>query len=192
MFKYRGLLHSICPNPTCSLEFKELSADYRSSMRSFASILVLFPVVLAGHTKRTDHVVHERRAAEPVAWGKRRVGADKVLPLRIGLKQQNMDQLENLLSSVSHPDSPLYGQHWTPARVVDFFSPHEDTVAAVTEWLAEYGLTGRLSRSKGWLEVDATIAEAEELLGAEYHVYSHESGIEQIGGSIFFFLETCS
>jgi tripeptidyl-peptidase-1 len=186
VFKYKRLFQLIALHPTCSLEFKGTSTDYCLSMHPFASVLVFFSVVLAGPSKRADHVLHERRVAEPVAWATRRLEADKVIPLRIGLKQQNMDRLEDLLLSVSHPDSPMYGQHWTPARVAEFFSPHDDTIVTVTDWLAEYGLTGQLSRSKGWLDVEMTVDKAEELLGADYHVYSHESGIEQIGVNFSF------
>ncbi|KAI0028799.1 subtilisin-like protein [Vararia minispora EC-137] len=154
-------------------------------MRSLIQVLVLCAIASAGTFKRADHVLHERRAMQPVSWVReRRLEADKILPLRIGLKQQNMDRVEDMLLSVSHPDSPTYAQHWSAERVVNFFAPHEDTVSAVTAWLAEYGLTGdrvRLSPNKGWLETELSVAEAEELLGAEYHVYSHASGIEQIG-----------
>lgn len=39
----------------------------------------------------------------------------------------------------------------------------------------------KVSKSKGWVEVSgATVGEVESLLGAEYHVFEHESGVEQI------------
>lgn len=153
-------------------------------MQSFASLLLLVSSAFA-LTRRADHVLHERRAADPAvrAWDRtRKLEADRILPLRIGLKQQNMHLVEDMLMDVAHPDSPNFGQHWSPERVVDFFKPADSTVDAVLAWLGEYGLTDRvkLSTSKGWVQLNATVAEVEELLGTEYHVYTHPSGVEQI------------
>src|ERR1700761_5092224 len=149
-------------------------------LRSLAWIFVFYTVAFAASIRRTDRVVHERRAMEPTAWLKsHRLDADKILPLRFGLKQQNMHRLDELLMSVAHPESSTYGQHWSPEQVLDFFSPSDETIAAVKEWLNDFGFNHdrvRLSSNKGWLEVNASVAEAEELLSAEYHVYSHPSG----------------
>ncbi|KAJ7752583.1 subtilisin-like protein, partial [Mycena metata] len=134
------------------------------------------------------HVVHEKRAADPHASGwiqGRRMDPNDIIPLRVGLQQQNLHQLEDLLLSVSHPDSPTYGQHWSPAQVVDLFSPSYETIAAVKNWLVNSGLSEerlRLSPSRGWINVNVTVAEAEDLLRTEYHVYTHpSSGVEQFG-----------
>lgn len=154
-------------------------------MRISFVVLSVCATAFAAPSPRSTHVVHERRAAEPVGWAKsRRLEAEKVLPLRIGLKQQNLDGLDDLLMFISHPDSPNYGQHWSPNRVVDHFSPSNSTVATVKDWLTYAGLSSnrlRHSVSKGWIEVNATVAEVEELLSTEYHVYTHTSGVEQIG-----------
>ncbi|KAA1472283.1 hypothetical protein DENSPDRAFT_171643 [Dentipellis sp. KUC8613] len=161
-------------------------------MRSLLSALLLGAVfALAAPTAPTTHIVHERRAAEPSGdWVlSRRLESDHVLPLRIGLAQRNLHELEDLLMAVAHPESPTYGQHWTPAQVVDHFAPSNDTVAAVKAWLEEFGFAPervRLSPSKGWMEVkDATAGEVEDLLKTEYHVYSHSSGMEQIGCHLY-------
>ncbi|KAF5392549.1 hypothetical protein D9757_002178 [Collybiopsis confluens] len=142
-------------------------------------------VAAPSSTIHSVHDVHERRAAEPFGWSlSHRPDADKRLPLRIGLKQQNLDNLESLLLSVSHPDSPQYGRHWTPQQVVDAFAPKEESVGKVLEWLKDSGFSRekiKMSANKGWLQVEASIAEVERLLNAEYHVYKHdESGEEQL------------
>src|SRR5712672_4749579 len=143
-----------------------------------------FCSLVAGLTSRTNYVVHERRAAEPVDWVKtRRLNADKVLPLRIGLAQQHLHELEEILMSVSYPDSPMYGKHWSRERVVEHFAPNKVTTDAVKAWLIDSGFHPdriRVSPSKGWLDIKATVSEVESLLDAEYHVYTHSSGHEQI------------
>jgi tripeptidyl-peptidase I len=150
--------------------------------------LAICSLALAVPSKRSDHVVHERRDAEPVGWViSRRADADKVIPLRIGMKQQNMHMLEDLLMDVADPDSSSYGRHWTPEEVVEFFAPSQSTVSAIRKWLAGAGFAEhqlRLSPNKGWLEFDTTIAKAEWLFDTEYHVYEHVSGAEQIGASL--------
>jgi tripeptidyl-peptidase-1 len=120
-----------------------------------------------------------------MGWVKyHRADADDILPLRIGMKQQNLHRLEDLLMDVAHPDSPAYGQHWTPEKVLDFFAPSESTVDSIRMWLVASGIAEdkpRLSFNKGWIELNVTVASAERLLDTEYHIYEHVSGAKQIG-----------
>jgi tripeptidyl-peptidase-1 len=56
------------------------------------------------------------------------------------------------------------------------FAPVQKTVDMVKEWLTDFGIDGKRithSDNKGWLAFDATTAEAEGLLHAEYHLYEH-------------------
>jgi tripeptidyl-peptidase I len=122
--------------------------------------------IAAAPSRRASHVVHERRANEPnpAKWARtERVDPSRVLPLKIGLAQQNLHLLEEKLMRVSHPKSAEYGKHWAPADVVNFFAPAEETVHAVTSWLAEAGFASEritISPNKGWIHVaDATAAE---------------------------------
>ncbi|KAJ7512566.1 peptidase S8/S53 domain-containing protein [Mycena galericulata] len=152
-------------------------------------MLVLFPLALAVVTAAqaiSPSVEHARRNQLPAGWFRaRRHAPDAVLPLRFGLTQPNvdMDTLEDLLNDVSHPESPNYGRHWTAARVADHFAPSDEAINAVTSWIADSGFAKervRLSKTKGWVMVNATVAETEALLNAEYHVYVHESGKEHV------------
>ncbi|EIN08407.1 subtilisin-like protein [Punctularia strigosozonata HHB-11173 SS5] len=160
-------------------------------MRAYPALLTLLlsVCVSAVPSRRAPHVVHERRANEPnpERWQRTgRVEPDRVLPLKIGLAQQNLHLLEEMLMKVSHPKSDSYGQHWSPAAVVDFFAPKDETIDAIKGWLADAGFDAeriRVSHNKGWIDVaNATAAEVEELLDAEYHVYTHAAtGLQQIG-----------
>ncbi|KAH0586015.1 hypothetical protein H2248_007292 [Termitomyces sp. 'cryptogamus'] len=156
-------------------------------MMRFLALASFLAVCLAAPSPRASHhVVHETRAADPIDWQiVRRLEHDKVLPMRFGLRQENLHRIEEMLLAVSHPQSPTYGQHWTPSAVVETFAPSDDTIAAVANWLTDAGITRerlRLSVSKGWIDLNATVGEMEDLLKTEYHVYSHmETGDEQIG-----------
>lgn len=122
-------------------------------------------------------VRHESRRALPPHWEQsHRAHAHAILPLRIGLAQSNIDRIGELLLDVSHPDSENYGNHWTPAKVAETFRPSAETVDTVREWLQNEGIDAsriRLSKSGGWMEANVSVAEAEQLLKTEYHVYNH-------------------
>ncbi|EIM86260.1 uncharacterized protein STEHIDRAFT_58060 [Stereum hirsutum FP-91666 SS1] len=156
-------------------------------MRFFLGLVALAcATALAAPSTRITHVLHERRAIEPSEdWEiTGRVEGSRVLPLRIGLTQSNLHELESLLMDVSHPESSLYGQHWSAKQVADHFAPSDEAISAVRAWLNDAGFDEermKLSHSKGWVEVNATVSEVEELLQTEYNVYTHTSGDEQIG-----------
>ncbi|KAI0072201.1 hypothetical protein K474DRAFT_1605557 [Panus rudis PR-1116 ss-1] len=136
---------------------------------------------------RFNHIVHEKRALDPseTDWiVSHKPHPSTLLPLRIGLTQSNLDRLEELLLSVSHPESPSYGKHFSPAEIVETFKPSDEAIDSVMGWLSESGLARermRLSVSKGWVEViNSTVGEVEDLLKTEYHVYTHPSGVQQM------------
>lgn len=159
---------------------------------SLLTALSCVSLVYAVPARRTNHVLHEKRATDPeeTDWVQsRKLEGHKVLPMRFGLTQQNLHLLEEMLMKVSHPDSPDYAQHYSPAEVASAFAPHATTISAVTDWLVDSGISKdrlRLTAGKGWIEVNATVAEVEELINTEYHVYTHpETGLEQISESYF-------
>ncbi|CAK7264283.1 hypothetical protein SEPCBS119000_000909 [Sporothrix epigloea] len=136
-------------------------------------------------TKRVipdTHALHER---QPLSWASRwqrtkRAAPDAILPMRIGLKQRNIDEGHDRLMTLSDPKSPDYGKHMSAKEVIDFFAPHRNTVEVVVDWLTSAGIhIDRITQSanKQWIQFDATVSEAEELLMTEYHIYEHiESG----------------
>ncbi|KAF8879106.1 subtilisin-like protein [Gymnopilus junonius] len=156
-------------------------------MRFVVLSSLLFAVLAVAAPHRSTHVVHEKRAADPEFHGwvqDRRLESGKILPMRFGLSQQNMHRLEEMLMEVAHPESPQYGQHYTAAEIIDLFAPSKETIESVTHWLTESGISRerlRLSANKGWIHLNATAAEVEDLLKAEYYVYTYPSGDEQIG-----------
>jgi tripeptidyl-peptidase-1 len=106
------------------------------------------------------------------------------LPLRIALKQSNIESVGEFLYDVSHPESANYGKHWTAGEISRKFSPSDETISTVRDWLVESGLASeriRVSPTKGWINVNVTVEEAERLMNTEYHIYTHTSGQEHVG-----------
>lgn len=128
----------------------------------------------------SPRVVHESRSSLPTGWTPaRRADPATRLPLRIGLAQSNLDNLDAYVLDVSHPESPNYGKHWTPAQVAQAFRPSRDAVDAVREWLMEEGMAPegvKVHTGGGWVQVDVTVEEAERLLSTEYYVYQFGEG----------------
>ncbi|EJC98371.1 subtilisin-like protein [Fomitiporia mediterranea MF3/22] len=155
-------------------------------MRKVAFLSLLVGAATAAPSPRANHVLHEKRAFEPEEWVQSgRLDPGQILPLRIGLAQSNLDQLEDMLMAVSHPTSPDYGKHLTLEQVIDTFAPSRSSVDTVKDWLTSFGFSEdriKLSPSKVWMDVvNATASEVEDLLNTEYHVYTHsETGLEQI------------
>ncbi|KAJ6575874.1 peptidase S8/S53 domain-containing protein [Mycena sp. CBHHK59/15] len=147
-------------------------------MRSSITVCLLslsLSTLLSPALAQPSHLVlHERRTHIPAGWERH----DK-----LAVDAPNIANLDALLHDVSHPDSPNYGAHWTPQRVAETFAPEWKTVDAVRDWLVNSGFAReriRVSGSRIWVEVNATVAEAEKLLNTEYHVYKHTSGKKHI------------
>ena len=161
-------------------------------MRLTLVLTALLGFAAAAPSRRSAFVVHERRSLDPTRsdWSiQGRPDPNQLLPLKVARTQQNLHQLEELLLSVSDPESASYGQHLSPEDVIKKFSPSDDTIDLVTGWLVESGFDRsriKLSPNRGWLQVESSVAEAERLLNAEYYTYLHPSGVQQIG--VYFIL----
>ncbi|KAI1266121.1 peptidase S8/S53 domain-containing protein [Xylariaceae sp. FL1019] len=133
------------------------------------------------------HVSHEKRdVVQSRAWSKvERAKSDALLPMRIGLKQPNLESGHDLLMDISDPSSINYGKHLSAEQVVDFFAPSESTVEAVKEWLVDAGIgahTISQSRNKQWIQFDAPVDQVEDLLLTDYHIWEHQvTGGKDIG-----------
>ncbi|KAF9237889.1 peptidase S8/S53 domain-containing protein [Melanogaster broomeanus] len=125
-------------------------------MRSFFLPFVLVSLGLAANALPTlfPWTVHEQRSHTPSGWSRaRKHHPDAVIPLRFALSQSNIENVEEYLYDV------------------------QQSVDAVRLWLLESGI----SPSRGWLEFQATVREAEDLLHTTYSVYKHETGAEHVG-----------
>lgn len=66
--------------------------------------------LVAAAPSPSTHVVHEKRDGEPLAWKKHsRAESNMILPIRVGLKQKNLEHGDRFLDDISDPDSPNFG-----------------------------------------------------------------------------------
>jgi tripeptidyl-peptidase-1 len=147
----------------------------------WAIIAFLFILEVSGRPLSSfpGYDLHEKRERPSRAWIKRdRVLPSAILPIKIGLKQQNLENGYDYLMDVSDPSSPNYAKHWTEDQVHAAFAPHPETVNTVWNWLVESGIAEQgieHSVNKGWLHFNSTAAHMENLLKAEFHEHEHVS-----------------
>ncbi|KAI1106426.1 subtilisin-like protein [Jackrogersella minutella] len=132
------------------------------------------------------HIQHEKRTAlQARSWKKgERAIPEAILPMRIGLKQQNLQSGHGLLMDISNPESKNYGKHLSAEEVVKLFEPAKTSFKAVKGWLREAGIPSHnisQSSNKQWVQFDASVNQVEDLLMADYHVWEHVStGVKNI------------
>lgn len=132
----------------------------------------------------TSHVLHEKRSAT-LPHKRERVNGDAIIPVRIGLRQSDLQSGYDRLMDVSHPTSENYGKHLSKEEVHSIFAPADETVAIVKSWLMGSGLFKESDiigyENKGWLAVDMPARHAESLFGTEYYEHETHSGDIRLG-----------
>lgn len=76
-----------------------------------AAMAALVLACSAAPTSGSRYNLHEKRDGQPHAWQKRhRAVADQVLPIRIALKQRNLENAADYIYDVADPSSPNFGK----------------------------------------------------------------------------------
>jgi tripeptidyl-peptidase I len=123
---------------------------------TLTTLVALISLVLA-EPQLSRSVVHEKRSAIPNGWTRlERHASDAIMPMRFGLRQRNLDRIEEFLLDVSHPDSSNYGNYWTAEQIAATFAPSQETVNTVQEWLGSAGIHPdrvMVTSGKVWLEL---------------------------------------
>ena len=92
---------------------------------------------------------------------------DQAMTLQVGLKLQNIDQLEEKLKAVSRPGSPDYGKYLDRDEVNKLFNPSNATRAAVMSWLRKAGVT-QVADFGWYINFATTVSTANSMLHARF------------------------
>lgn len=117
----------------------------------------------------------------PAGWavdGERPVRETELVTLTFAIKQRNLDVLEKMFWAVSTPSSPEYGRFLSFEQIADLVRPDSEAVSILRDWLQSNGIDfarQRLSVSGDWLQVDVSVAEAQELLQCRFIAFRHIS-----------------
>lgn len=112
---------------------------------ALATSSALASPVSSGYVKRDvpgSHVLHERQLPHwSRTWEKKsKVKRSTVLPMRIGLRQVNLQEGHDLLMERSNPRSENFGKRMSTLEVIDFFAPPKESVEVVRDWLVTGGI----------------------------------------------------
>jgi tripeptidyl-peptidase-1 len=143
-----------------------------ASLLSIAALTV--PSVLAASLR-------DQLPGVPAGWSVSSTpDASQSITLKLAVKQQNIDQLEGLLRSVSDPSSTNYGKYYTADQVNALFAPSTGSVDAVTSWAKSSGLENNLDRGLH-IAIKTTIGEANKVFGANFTTFKDDStGVEKL------------
>ena len=144
-----------------------------SMMRLIAAAPFALPVVKA-------LVLHEQVSTIPSGWSFTSAPQnDTQIVLQVALAQQNIDQLESRLSSISTPGSSSYGQYLDTGDINALFGPSDASKNAVKAWLSSSGInTYTVQGDSVWLK--ASVAQANSLLGTTFNKYTDAQGVSKI------------
>ncbi|KAF8917410.1 subtilisin-like protein [Mucidula mucida] len=143
------------------------------------SSLLFLGVLCTPLTPRWDDLVEKHAWAEiPPGWEYHSTPSpDHVFEMRIGLKQDKIDQLISMLYEISDPSHASYGNHLSKEETDALVAPHPDSVESVETWLLHHNINAEdatfRSSAGEWLTFPVTVAQAEAMLGAKYQVYRH-------------------
>ncbi|KAH9913299.1 peptidase S8/S53 domain-containing protein [Fomitopsis serialis] len=142
---------------------------------------LLLPALSATGAPSTSLQVHESRVDPPSGYTLTGPATpDTVLTLRLALAQGNSSGLVDALYDVSTPSSPNYGAYLSKEQVQAHLAPTNESASAVNLWLNESGLQATaLSAAGDWLSVQLPVSTANELLDANFSVFTHSSTGEQ-------------
>ena len=125
----------------------------------------------------TFAAIHERSTA--TNWKRVATPADDTpITLKIGLREQNLDQLEALIYAVSTPGSSEYGKYMEGNQIEDLLHPSQLSEAAVTSWLEEAGIEG-FSSDGHWVIFTTNVTTANELLDTDSN-YFEVNGVQKL------------
>jgi len=133
-------------------------------------IFLLFAVIYLCHAARRG-VLNPNlpKGYELLPSHKRSLTSNGEITVVLGLKQRNLDKLEEVFWAVSDPKNVQYGNHMTFTEVIDLIAPKQESVDTLINWMTENGIEREkivLHESKDFLNVDMTIAQAESLFNA--------------------------
>jgi len=105
-----------------------------------------------------------------------RVESHKVIELSFALKQENLQQFEELFWKVSDPDSPFYGKYLSADEITDMIAPSYETITLIEKWLASHGVFDcDLVANRDYMNCRMSCKTAEEILtGAVFFYFRHD------------------
>lgn len=134
-------------------------------------MMLLLPLLAAAATAR----VFDSLPAVPDGWKEiRKAKSAEPIALRIALRQQRAEALQQAVMDISTPGHPNYGMHMTREEVRAYTAPSATAVSGVTTWLGQYSITPEVDND--WVSITTTASIANELLNTTFAWYEYDAG----------------
>ena len=138
------------------------------------ALVILFSLVVS-----TRAAYIEQLSALPNGWTQVGTPADSdTMALQIGLQQENLDQLDSMIYSVSTPGSDSYGKYMEGDEVTAMLQPSSEANSAVLAWLEGAGVSNAYSDGT-WVNFSTTVGTANTLLSTTFNYYEND-GIQKL------------
>ncbi|KAK1834613.1 tripeptidyl-peptidase [Podospora conica] len=129
---------------------------------------LLFAAAASAHVMSTLHAV-------PKGWHHvRHASPDDTVTLRIALRQQNPQVLEQAVLDMSTPGHPNYGMHMTRDELQSHAAPSPESQAAVKDWLTSNRIEARVRND--WVTLTTSTSKANALLNSSFSWYQYQNG----------------
>ncbi|EGC38959.1 hypothetical protein DICPUDRAFT_148281 [Dictyostelium purpureum] len=97
------------------------------------------------------------------------------IELTFGIRQRNLDELEEFVWQVSNPDHPNYGSYKSFSEIKEMVKPLEESIPKVKDWLSENDiLDSYITESGDFVRVTTSVRKAEQLLSVRYNKLVHK------------------
>lgn len=117
--------------------------------------------------------------AVPYGWSQthERIEKSKLMDLRIGLVQQNIDEAQSMLHEISNPRHRKYGRYLSKAEIRELLAPSAESVDKVMDWLTNHHKIAKhnIAQVGDFIHCKVSVATAEKMLDTEYNMY-HSKG----------------
>ncbi|KAK2596114.1 hypothetical protein QQS21_006461 [Conoideocrella luteorostrata] len=107
------------------------------------------------------------------------VSNSTLVPVLLGMKQNNIDKMMDYVMEVSDPTSPKHGQHYTRDQIAALFTPSDTAIASVNTWLVGAGVPAdaiAVSTDKTWVRFASTAGHIDSLFSANLTQPGHGNG----------------
>lgn len=126
---------------------------------------------------RSNFIVKSSIESLPSGWKRHSAPPrDAQLNLRIALNQPNFSTLERELYEVSDPSSSRWTEHLSKEDVEALIAPDPTSITLLDDYLKSHGIdlgTVQRTPANDWVTVTVSVAQAEEMLNAEYSIFEH-------------------
>lgn len=126
-----------------------------------------------------DHFLRvvEQLEAPPPGWSRgSRPPPQKLLTFRLSVNQEQTEAFEQKVIELSTPTHDQYGRHLERDEIQDLLRPEPIVSSRILSWLNLENISASSIKTNGnWMSFQATVAQAERMLEAEFFYYHHHA-----------------